>query len=56
MGGLETTSNDLDPDFSRSSLRLSRFFCPNLGDLPPPQKGLQRDRNPVSLVEYSSGP
>ena len=38
MGGLETTSNDLDTDFSRSSLRLSRFFGPNLGDLPPPKK------------------
>ena len=37
MGGgvfwrLEATSNDLDPDFDRSSLRLSRFFCPNLDD------------------------
>ena len=30
---LETTSNDLDPDFDRPSLRLRRFFCPNFGDL-----------------------
>ena len=30
---LETTSNELDPDFGRSSLRLSRFVCPKLGDL-----------------------
>ena len=33
MGGLfwrlEATSNDLDPGFNRSSLRLSPFFCPN---------------------------
>ena len=29
----ETTSNDLDPDFDRSSIRLSRFLCPNIGDL-----------------------
>ena len=33
---LETTSNDLDTDFARSSITLSRFLCPNLGD--PPQK------------------
>ena len=26
---LETTSNDLDPDFDRSSIRLSRCFSPN---------------------------
>ena len=30
---LETTSNNHDPDFGQSSLRLSRFFCPNLGVL-----------------------
>ena len=30
---LEATSNDLDPDFDQSSLRLSRFLCPKLGDL-----------------------
>ena len=30
---LETTSNDLIPDFDRFSRRLSRFYCPNLGDL-----------------------
>ena len=30
---LETTSNNLDPDFGRSLLRLNRFFLPNLGDL-----------------------
>ena len=37
MGGLiqrlETTSNDLIPDFDRFSRRLSRFYSPNLGDL-----------------------
>ena len=43
--GVETTSNDLDPDFGRSSLGLSRFFCPNSGDL---KKGF--------LVEITSGP
>ena len=30
---LDTASNDLDPDFHWSSLRLRRFFCPNLSDL-----------------------
>ena len=30
---LETTSNDLDPDFRWSSLRLSRFLSPNSDDL-----------------------
>ena len=35
---LETTSKHLDPDFDWSSLRLIRFFCPNLGDLQ--KKGL----------------
>ena len=39
-GGLfwrvETTSNYLDPDFDRSSIRLSRFLSPNLRD--PPKK------------------
>ena len=43
MGGLiqrlETTSNDLIPDFDRFSRRFSRFYCPNLGDLQ--KKGLQ---------------
>ena len=29
---LETTSNDLIPDFDRFSRRLSRFYSPNLGD------------------------
>ena len=42
MGGLfwrlEATSNDLDPDFNRSSLRLSQFFCPNLCDLQKKKK------------------
>ena len=37
MGGLfwslETTSNNLDPDFDWSSIKLSRFLCPNLDDL-----------------------
>ena len=43
MGGLiqrlETTSNDLNPDFDRFSRRFSRFYSPNLGDLQ--KKGLQ---------------
>ena len=30
---LETTSNELDPDFDWSAFRLSRHFCRNLGDL-----------------------
>ena len=30
---LETTSNDLIPDFDLFSRRLSRFYSPNLGDL-----------------------
>ena len=30
---LETTSNNLDPDFDWSSLRFGRLFFPNLGDL-----------------------
>ena len=30
---LEITSYELDSDFDRSELRLSQFFCPNLGDL-----------------------
>ena len=43
MGGelfwrLEAPSNDLDPDLDRSSLRLSRLFCPNLGDLKKKKK------------------
>ena len=36
---LETTSNDLIPDFDRFSRRLSGFYSPNLGDLQ--KKGLQ---------------
>ena len=35
---LETTANNLDPDFHQSSTRWSRFFCPNLGELQ--KKGL----------------
>ena len=43
MGGrlfwrLKTTSNDLDPDFNRQSLRLRRFFLPNFGDLQKKRK------------------
>ena len=61
MGGLfwrlEATSNDLDPDFNRSSLRLSQFFCPNLGDLQKKKQkknGLQPGS--VCLVVITSGP
>ena len=35
---LKTISNDLDPDFDRSSIRLSRFFCRNLDDLQKKKK------------------
>ena len=37
---LGATSNDLDPDFDWSSLRLRRFFCPNFDDLRK-KKGLR---------------
>ena len=43
---LESTSNDLDPDFDRSSLRMSQFFCLNLGDL---QKKKKRSSARLSL-------
>ena len=36
---LEKTSNDLDPDFKLALISLSRFFCPNFGDL---QKNLKK--------------
>ena len=36
---LETTSNDLTPDFDWFLRRLSRFYSPSLGDLQ--KKGLQ---------------
>ena len=57
MGGLfwslKTTSNDLDPDFDWFSLRLSRFFCPNLGDLQKKEKkrGLHPSWKQVFLVD-----
>ena len=35
---LKAPSNDLDPDFDRSSLRLCRLFCPYLGDLKKKKK------------------
>ena len=61
---LETTSNDLDTDFARSSITLSRFLCPNLGD--PPQKKIvfpskfrrspkRKKRSSASLKPSSSG-
>ena len=40
---LETTSNDLDLDFDRDSIELSRFLSPNIGDL------LQKKRYPQKL-------
>ena len=40
-----TTSNDLDPDFHWTSLRLSRFLIPNLGDL-------QKKRAPPKLKRF----
>ena len=49
MGGggvfwrLETTSNDLDLDFDRDSIELSRFLSSNIGDL------LQKKRYPQKL-------
>ena len=42
---LETTSNDLTPDFDRFSSRLSRFHNPNLGNLQ--KKGLQKQNTVV---------
>ena len=38
---LETTANNLDPDFHQSSTRLSRFFCPNLGELQKKRSSLK---------------
>ena len=38
MWRLETTSNELDPDFDWSAFRLSRHFCRNLGDLQQKKK------------------
>ena len=43
---LETTSNDLDLDFDRSSIELSRFLSPNIGDL------LQKKRYPPKLGRF----
>ena len=40
---LETTSNDLDPDFDGCLIGLSRFLCPNIGDL---QKQKQKRSSP----------
>ena len=37
-------SNSLDPDFGRSSLRLSRFFSPNLDDLKKKGSSLRLSR------------
>ena len=37
---LETTLNDSNPDFDWTSLRSSRFFSPNLGDLQKKKKDL----------------
>ena len=51
---LETTSNDFDPDFDRSLLKLSRFFCPNLGNLK--KKVISQAGNPVFQVKITSGP
>ena len=36
---LVTKSNDLDLNFDRSSIRLSRFLCPNIGDLQKKEEG-----------------
>ena len=33
FGSLDTTSNDIDPDFNRSAIRLSQFLFPNIGGL-----------------------
>ena len=51
---LKTISNDLDPDFDRSSIRLSRFFCRNLGDLQ--KKKFSARLQPSFLVQITSGP
>ena len=46
---LETTSNDLDADFDRSSTRLSWFFCPSLGDLQQNKKKKKKKRSSPSF-------
>ena len=47
---LETTSNDVDPDFGRSSLRCSRFFRPNSGD--PPKKKVFTEIQSIFLADF----
>ena len=47
---LETTSNDLDPDFDQSSIRLSRFFCQNFGDF---QKKVFTEIETVFFLKFS---
>ena len=43
---LEATSNDLDLNFDRSSIELSRFLSPNIGDLQ------QKKRYPPKLRRF----
>ena len=43
---LEATSNDLDLDFNRSLIELSRFLSPNIGDLQ------QKKRYPPNLGRF----
>ena len=48
---LETTSNYLDLDFDRSSIKLSRFLSPNVGDLPQ-KKGIHQNWDAFSVQIY----
>ena len=43
---LKTKSNYLDPNFDWASLRLTWFFCPNLGDL---QKTKQKKKKKIKV-------
>ena len=48
---LEATSNDLDLDFNRSSIELSRFLSPNIGDLQQ-KKGIHQNWDAFSVQIY----
>ena len=48
---LETTSNDLDLDFDRDSIELSRFLSPNIGDLLQ-KKGIHKNWDSFSVQIY----
>ena len=48
---LETTSNDLDLDFDRDSIELSRFLSPNIGDFLQ-KKGIHKNWDSFSVQIY----